>query len=105
MPSLYGSDNSVLERTETKQEKKHPDMYNVIFYNDKYTHMDFVVDVLCEVFGYPEPYAIMIMFQIHSSGQGIVGTYPRDEAYAKADLVDALKAERNQPLVIDVKQA
>ena len=105
MPNLYGNDSTVLERTEVKQKEKHPDMYHVVFYNDDYTHMEFVVYVLYEVFGLSEATAFMTMLQIHSTGKGIVGTYTRNEAYEKVDMVDALKAEHNQPLVVDVEKA
>jgi ATP-dependent Clp protease adaptor protein ClpS len=105
MPNLYGNDNEVLERTEVKRKEKHPDMYHVVFYNDDYTHMEFVVFVLYEVFGLSEANAFMTMLQIHTTGKGIVGTYTRNEAYEKVDMVDALKAEHNQPLVVDVERA
>lgn len=44
---------------------KEPVLYAVIMYNDNYTTMDFVVDVLLTVFDYSMDKAVTVMMQIH----------------------------------------
>lgn len=102
---MPGYDNEVLERQKVDAQIKRPSMYHVIFQNDDCTHAEFVVLVLNTVFGFDIASAYIIMKQIHVQGSGIVGTYARSEAYEKAELVDALKKEYNQPLVVEVEKA
>lgn len=102
---MPGYDNELLERQKVDAQIKRPSMYHVIFQNDDCTHAEFVVLVLTTIFGFDIETAVMVMTQIHIQGSGIVGTYTRAEAYEKAELVDALKKEYNQPLVVEVERA
>lgn len=98
------SDFELLERTEVRERTQHPKQYNIVFFNDDYTHMEFVILVLCEVFEYDEASAFVKMLQIHSSNKGIIATYTdRTDAHAKLDLVEVLKSQYNQPLVVDLE--
>ncbi|MEO8502028.1 MAG: ATP-dependent Clp protease adaptor ClpS, partial [Vicinamibacteria bacterium] len=68
--------DEVLERTDTvKKEKKTPP-YRVLLMNDDYTPMEFVVEVLMEVFGKGEAEAVHIMLKVHVEGAGLAGVYP-----------------------------
>jgi ATP-dependent Clp protease adaptor protein ClpS len=97
--------DAILEQSaDTRTMKKHPDMYHVIFYNDDFTAMEFVVAVLNDVFQMSVEQAFMVMLAIHTQGKGIVGTYTREEAYRRVELVDAMKAEYNQPLIVNVEK-
>ena len=50
-------------------------MWNIVFYNDDYTSMDFVVYVLTRVFRRSTEDALALTFAVHSHGKGIAGTY------------------------------
>src|SRR5918994_3945793 len=77
----------VLERT--KQETKKPELFKVLLLNDDYTTMEFVVEVLENVFNKPPAEAYRIMMAVHTQGQGLCGVYPFDVAETKvATVVD-----------------
>jgi ATP-dependent Clp protease adaptor protein ClpS len=68
----------VLDRTEK------PRMYKVLFHNDDYTTMEFVLEVLMSVFRRSRVEATRIMLTVHQGGKGIAGVYTREIAETKA---------------------
>ena len=62
---------------------KEPGMYKVTFFNDNVTPMDFVVQVLKEIFKHNIDRAEAIMQQIHQNGQGVAGIYTYEIAEQK----------------------
>lgn len=99
----YG--NETLERTETRIKPKEPRQYHVMMHNDNYTPMDYVVMVLTTVFNIDIGTSFLTMLQIHKDGQGIVGTYTKDVANEKCDLVQALNNEYGFSLLVTVERA
>ncbi len=73
------------KKVETKEEIKldFPKMYKVILLNDDYTTMEFVVEILIDIFQKNELEAIDIMLNIHRNGKGVCGIYPYDIAETK----------------------
>ncbi len=74
---------SVKERT--KSRIKEPRLYNVIMHNDDFTTMDFVVQVLIDIFHKDEVTAQAIMMGVHKKGHAVVGKYPYDIAATKVN--------------------
>lgn len=72
--------------------------YSVVLYNDDYTTMEFVVMVLMEFFSKSETEATRIMLEVHHKGQGVAGTYVRDIAETKAEMVEAHARANGHPL-------
>jgi ATP-dependent Clp protease adaptor protein ClpS len=70
----------------------------VLLLNDEFTPMEFVVDVLRELFDYDDEAATRIMLEIHHHGSGICGIYPYDEAAAKVAQVSEIAREQQHPL-------
>jgi ATP-dependent Clp protease adaptor protein ClpS len=70
----------------------------VLLLNDETTTMEFVVDVLEDVFGKTRDEAIKLMLEIHRDGSGICGIYEPDRARAVAEEVAELARCNNQPL-------
>ena len=64
---------------------KEPRQYNVIMYNDDFTSMEFVVDVLVDIFHKDEVTAQAIMMGVHKKGQAVVGKYPYDIAVTRVN--------------------
>lgn len=73
------------ESTHTKYKVKEPKMYHVVMYNDDFTPMDFVVEILMSVFNKSEAEAFRLMYAIHRSVKAVVGTYVYDIAVTKAE--------------------
>ena len=84
----------------TKQERKVEKVrrYKVLFHNDDYTTMEFVVMVLMKFFHKSETEATHIMLSIHHRGFGVAGLYTRDVAETKVEQVTSYARERGMPL-------
>jgi ATP-dependent Clp protease adaptor protein ClpS len=87
---------SVLERT--RQKEARPPKYKVVLYNDDYTPMQFVVNLLETVFRKSPVEANALMLQIHRGGKGIAGVYTHEVAETKVAKVHKLAEERGYPL-------
>lgn len=73
-------------------------MFSVRILNDEFTPMEFVVHVLTKLFGLEHDDAIRVMLQTHHQGMGVCGTYPLEEAQAKAAAVMDLARQHQHPL-------
>jgi len=92
----FGDDIQVDERQKTAQPKK----YKVIFHNDDYTTMEFVVLVLRQYFHKSETEALHIMLTVHRKGSAVAGIYPRDIAETKVAEVMRHAREIGMPLLL-----
>jgi ATP-dependent Clp protease adaptor protein ClpS len=90
---------AVAERPKTKR----PRRYQVVFHNDDYTTMEFVVHVLMKFFHKTETEATQIMLHVHHRGFGIVGLYTRDVAESKSAQVMDYAKEHGHPLKCTVE--
>ncbi len=86
----------VLERTR-ERETRTP-RFKVVLYNDDYTPMQFVVNLLESVFKKSPVESNALMLQIHRSGAGIAGVYALEIAETKVVTVHKLSEERGYPL-------
>jgi len=96
--SEYKSDSEELATSETEDDVKEPPMYKVLLHNDDYTTMEFVVEVLMQVFNKPASEATRIMLNVHKKGIGLCGYYPFEVAETKVETVHLLARERGFPL-------
>lgn len=85
-----------------KQDEKYdePRMFKVIFHNDDFTPMDFVVSLLESVFHHQPADAVRIMMQIHTKGKGVAGVYSREVAETKAAQSVAMARAHEHPLEV-----
>lgn len=74
----------VLEPEATSRTRLLPP-YNVILENDDHHSMEFVVDVLRKVFGYPIEKSVQMMMTAHETGCAVVWTGPKEVAELKAE--------------------
>lgn len=81
-----------------------PPMYRVILHNDHYTAMDFVVEVLMQVFHKPAAEATKIMMDVHKQGHGVCGVYTYDLAVTKVRKVHDMARSRGFPLKCTFEQ-
>jgi len=85
---------SVVDKPRTKK----PPMYEVVLLNDDFTPMDFVVDILCQLFHKSESEATRIMLAVHHDGQGICGIFSFEIAESKTSLVRQTSRDHGHPL-------
>jgi len=94
---------NILEATRT-QKPKPPSMYSVLIFNDDYTPMEFVVEVLERFFNKNREQATQIMLQVHTKGSGVCGIYPLDIAETKVSQVLDLAKEQGHPLQCNMRE-
>lgn len=82
----------------SETQTKPPPMYQVVMYNDDYTPMEFVVEVLQLFFALPRERATQIMLKVHTEGRGVCGIYPRDVASSKVEQVTEYSRQHQHPL-------
>ena len=87
-----------------KVEIKEPSTFKVIFLNDDYTPMDFVVSLMVEVFKHSEKTAHAITMQIHEEGSGVVGEYSFEVAEQRALEATQLCKQHGFPLRIKLEE-
>lgn len=85
----------------TKNEIKIPRQYQVLIYNDDFTPMDFVVDVLMQIFDKDRQTATRLMLSVHEGSSAVAGVYPRDLAYTKAAEAVQWAREEGYPLKVE----
>lgn len=84
--------------TKERSKSARPPRFKVILYNDNYTPMEFVVQILETVFHKSPSAATQIMLQIHRGGMGIGGVYVLEVAETKSATVHRMAEERGYPL-------
>lgn len=80
-----------------------PPRKKVIFYNDDYTTMNFVVTILMSIFNKSHVDAVELMKTVHSSGSAVIGTYTYDIAVSRANLTKQIAKENGFPLRVEVE--
>jgi len=90
---------------EVRHQVKEPDLYQVVLLNDDYTTMDFVVQVLEEIFHKQPAEAYRIMMQVHTRGRGICGQYPYEVAETKVATVQEQARTAGFPLQATMEKA
>jgi ATP-dependent Clp protease adaptor protein ClpS len=77
-----------------------PRRYKVIFHNDDYTTMEFVIEVLKRFFHKTDTEAVHIMLTVHKSGAAVAGVFTRDVAETKSTQVMDYARENGMPLLL-----
>ena len=95
---MTSTDSKTKTDTSSRSKTDHPPMYKVLLHNDDYTTMEFVVEILLNVFGKSLEKATQIMLNVHNKGKDICGIYPRDIAETKVETVHHLASSKGFPL-------
>ena len=95
------SQSSVRDRTDIRE----PHKWAVIFWNDDFTTMEFVVKVLTEVFLKTSEEAERLMLKVHEEGQAVVGQYSYDVAVSRTQWAIGMACDSGFPLKITYKEA
>ena len=86
--------------TKSKVDIKYPDRYNVVFINDDYTPMEFVIHLLIEIFNKSINQAKDITLTIHQEGRAIAGTYNYEIGEQKVQEATTVSRHNGHPLQI-----
>jgi|SRR5690554_527381 len=87
----------------TRPRLQQPPRYKVIMFNDDYTPMEFVVEVLEVFFGKNREQATNIMLTVHTQGKAVCGVYTRDVAETKTAQVNQCAREHQHPLLCEIE--
>jgi ATP-dependent Clp protease adaptor protein ClpS len=81
-----------------------PKMWKVIFLNDNQTPMEFVIELLTNIFKHTADAARDITLEVHNEGAAVVGTYSHEIAEQKG--LEATQSARTNgfPLKITIEQ-
>ena len=102
-PGTDDGDTGVVTETKKKEQLKKPQLYRVIFHNDNYTTMEFVIAVLREVFHKSESDSVAIMLNVHKNGFGVAGVYSFEVAETKVNRTHQLAKEAEYPLKLTME--
>ena len=80
-----------------RQETKPPPLFKVFLLNDDYTTMEFVINILENVFRKSSVDAAQIMLHVHKNGKGMAGIYTRGIAETKVQKYMSLPGWTNFP--------
>lgn len=83
---------------ETTTKLKVPSLYKVVLLNDDFTPMDFVIQILTEVFHKSISEAEALCLQVHQAGRGIAGTFTKEVADQKSAETNIVAASYKHPL-------
>ncbi|MGL5245009.1 MAG: ATP-dependent Clp protease adaptor ClpS [Sarcina sp.] len=76
-------ETNVINVEKSKIKVKKPKNFKVIMHNDDFTTMEFVIDILVNVFKKSLNEANNIMLDVHKRGKGVAGIYSYDIAITK----------------------
>jgi ATP-dependent Clp protease adaptor protein ClpS len=85
---------------EQRRKPAHPKRAKVLFHNDDYTTMEYVVLVLRKFFHKSETEALHVMLTVHKKGKAVAGVYPKEVAETKVAEVTRDAREHGHPLLV-----
>ena len=93
----------VKERTNIRLQE--PPQYNVVMLDDDFTTMEFVVEILMDIFHKDLQEANRLMMMVHKSGSAVIGAYPYDVAATKVSEAMARAKAEGFPFRMRVEEA
>ncbi len=84
---------------------REPRKFRVIMHNDDYTPMDFVVEILIDIFHREKNDAVALMMTVHRSGSAAVGEYSYDIASSKIRAASQRAEKEGYPFRMTLEEA
>lgn len=98
------ADTDIQIENKIKVELTPPSMWKVVFLNDDHTPMEFVMDLLMNIFKHDEAGSRDITLEIHETGAAVVGVYTYEIAENKGVEASRAAQENGFPLQIRVEE-
>jgi len=100
------TDTTEYIKIDEKIEKKikHPKKYNVVMLNDDVTPMEWVMNILKEIYKHSDATAESLTMAIHTHGSAIVGTYAFEIAEQKSHETVNLSRNHGFPLTVKIDE-
>ena len=89
---------------EARPRLKKPPLYRVVLLNDDYTPMEFVVDILQQIFSMDRTTATRVMLEVHTKGKGVCGVFTFEIAETKVAQVTGLAQQHQHPLLCTMEE-
>ena len=96
-------ETAVAQRQE--QRVSPPSLYRVILFNDDFTPMEFVVEVLEKFFNYSRQNSMLLMLKVHHEGRAVCGLFTKDIAATKVEMVLTAAHKAGHPLQCTMEAA
>ena len=90
--------------TEKKTRLDRPRLWRVLLHNDDFTTMEFVVNVLVEVFNKTPAEATDLMLQVHHRGACVAGVYTHEVAETKVSAVEQMARQAEFPFLCTMER-
>ena len=101
----YIMETNIVTKQKDEVKIKKPKNYKVVMYNDDYTTMEFVINILMNVFNKKLVEAEKIMLDVHKRGKGVAGIYSYDIAITKVSTAISMAKEEGFPFKLTVEEA
>jgi ATP-dependent Clp protease adaptor protein ClpS len=101
----YIMETNIVTKQKDEVKIKKPKNYKVVMYNDDYTTMEFVINILVNVFNKNIVEAEKIMIDVHKKGKGVAGIYSYDIAITKVSTAMSMAKEEGFPFKLTVEEA
>ncbi|BCZ45298.1 ATP-dependent Clp protease adapter protein ClpS [Clostridium gelidum] len=101
----YIMETNIVTKQKDEVKIKKPKNYKVVMYNDDYTTMEFVINILVNVFNKKLVEAEKIMIDVHKRGKGVAGIYSYDIAITKVSTAMSMAKEDGFPFKLTVEEA
>ncbi len=99
----FDLDSEVALEEDIEFENKEPSMFSIIYHNDDFTPMEFVVKMLAHHHQKHQSEAELITKQIHDKGIGVAGIYTKDIAETKLMQISKEIKQSEYPLKVSME--
>jgi len=101
----YIMETNIVTKQKNQVKIRKPKNYKVVMYNDDYTTMEFVINILVNVFNKKLLEAEKVMLDVHEKGKGIAGIYSYDIAITKVSTAMSMAKQEGFPFKLTVEEA
>lgn len=97
-------DGDLATKSKQQTDFAKPPLYALIMHNDDYTTMEFVVAVLTDILQHDLHTAYELMMFVHTTGNAVVGVFPKEIAEMKLDAINELATKNEFPLLTTLEK-